>query len=93
MSGSAPKRRSVPSTWISFGSRSPPRARLGACPSGLRAFGGADQAVRDARGDEDEREALIDPRATSAAGSAMVLVLTGAVVVELFRGKSRGPYV
>jgi hypothetical protein len=60
----------------------------------LLAFGGRFQAVRDARGDgEDEREAMIGSRAMAAAGTAMILVLTGAVVFELARGESPTAYV
>ena len=60
----------------------------------LLAFGGRFQAVRDARGDgEDEREAMIGSRAMAAAGTAMILALTGAIVFELARGDSPSPYV
>jgi hypothetical protein len=60
----------------------------------LLAFGGRFQAVRDARGDgEDEREAMIGSHAMAAAGTAMILVLTGAVVFELARGESPTAYV
>jgi hypothetical protein len=60
----------------------------------LLAFGGRFQAVRDARGDtEDEREAMIGSRAMAAAGTAMILALTGAVVFELARGDGPSPYV
>jgi hypothetical protein len=59
----------------------------------LLAFGGRFQAVRDARGDdEDERDAMIASRAMAAAGLAMILVLTGAIVFELARGEDPSPY-
>jgi peptidoglycan/LPS O-acetylase OafA/YrhL len=59
----------------------------------LLAFGGRFQAVRDARGDgEDERDAMIGARAMAAAGTAMILVLTGAIVFELARGDDPSPY-
>ena len=59
----------------------------------LLAFGGRFQAVREARGDgEDEREAMIGSRAMAAAGTAMILALTGATVFELARGDSPTPY-
>jgi len=60
----------------------------------LLAFGGRFQAVRDARGDgEDERDALIGTRAMAAAGTTMIVALTGAIVFELARGEIPSPYV
>jgi hypothetical protein len=60
----------------------------------LLAFGGRWQAVRDARGDdEDERDAIIGTRAMAAAGTATILALTGAVVFELARGENPSPYL
>ena len=60
----------------------------------LLAFGGRFQTVREARGDgEDEREAMIGSRAMAAAGTAMILALTGATVFELARGDSPTPYI
>jgi hypothetical protein len=68
-------------------------AVLGAVAA-LLAFGGRWQAVRDARGDdEDERDAIIGSRAMAASGTAMILALTGAVVFELARGNVASPYV
>lgn len=59
----------------------------------LLAFGGRFQAVRDARGDaEDERDLMIGTRAMAAAGTAMILVLTGTIVFELARGDDPSPY-
>ena len=59
----------------------------------LLAFGGRFQTVRDTRGDtEDERDATIASRAMAAAGLAMILVLTGAIVFELARGEDPRPY-
>jgi hypothetical protein len=64
-----------------------------AAAGALLAFGGRFQSVRDARGDgEDERDALIGSRAMAAAGTAMTLVLTGAIVFELARGEDPSPY-
>ena len=64
-------------------------AALGA----LLAFGGRWQAVRDARGEpEDERDMMIATRAMAAAGQAMILALTGAVVFELARGENPSPF-
>jgi hypothetical protein len=65
-----------------------------AAVAALLAFGGRFQAVRDARGDgEDERDVLINSRAMAAAGTAMILVLTCAIVFQLARGEDAGPYV
>ena len=47
---------------------------------GLHAFGGRFEAVRQARGEEDEREAMINTRAMSLAGTVLVIVLTGCIV-------------
>lgn len=59
----------------------------------LLAFGGRFQAVRDARGGEDdEREALIGTRALAATGIVLVLVLTGFIVFRLARGDDPAPY-
>jgi drug/metabolite transporter (DMT)-like permease len=63
-------------------------AALGA----LHAFGGRFAAVRQARGEEDEREAMINTRAMALAGTVLVIVLTGCIVFELARGESPSPY-
>ena len=64
-------------------------AALGA----LHAFGGRFEAVRQARGEEeDEREAMINTRAMALAGTVLVIVLTGCIVFELARGESPSPY-
>jgi hypothetical protein len=59
----------------------------------LHAFGGRFEAVRLARGEEeDEREAMINTRALALAGTVLVIVLTGCIVFELARGESPSPY-
>ena len=59
----------------------------------LQAFGGRFEAVRQARGeDEDEREVMINTRALALAGTVLVIVLTGCIVFELVRGDSPSPY-
>ncbi len=64
-------------------------AALGA----LYAFGGRFEAVRQARGEEeDEREWLINTRAMALAGTVLVVLLTGAIVFELARGEDPSPY-
>lgn len=64
-------------------------ATLGA----LYAFGGRFEAVRQARGEEeDEREWLINTRAMALAGTVLVVLLTGAIVFELARGEDPSPY-
>jgi hypothetical protein len=57
-------------------------------------FGGRFEAVREARGEtEDERDALINARAMSVAGTLLILALTGCVVYQLARGRDASPYV
>jgi hypothetical protein len=64
-------------------------AALGA----LYAFGGRFEAVRQARGEEeDEREWLINTRAMALAGTVLVVLLTGCIVFELARGGDPSPY-
>jgi len=64
-------------------------ATLGA----LYAYGGRFEAVRQARGEEeDEREWLINTRAMALAGTVLVVLLTGAIVFELARGDDPSPY-
>jgi hypothetical protein len=59
----------------------------------LLAFGGRIEMIRDARGEpEDERDAFINVRAMAAAGTVLVLVLTGCIVFELARGDDPSPY-
>jgi hypothetical protein len=59
----------------------------------LLAFGGRWRVVREARGEpEDERDVMIATRAMAAAGQAMILAVTGAVVFELARGDNPSPY-
>jgi hypothetical protein len=64
-----------------------------AAVSALLAFGGRFEAVREARGDtEDERDAFVSTRAMAAAGTVLLLVLTGIVVFQLARGEDASPY-
>jgi hypothetical protein len=59
----------------------------------LLAFGGRFDAVRQARGDtETERDAMVNHRAMAAAGTLLVVVLTGCVLFTLVRGDDTSPY-
>lgn len=59
----------------------------------LLAFGGRFEAIRQARGDdEDERDAAIATRAMALAGQVLVILLTGAIVFEAVRGEDLSPY-
>ena len=56
-------------------------------------LGGRSETVRGLRGDgRDERFALIDLRATALAGSATVVAILIAWIVELANGRSGDPY-
>jgi hypothetical protein len=51
------------------------------------------EAARRGRGDDrDEREAIINTRAMSIAGTVLVIVITGCAVFALARGESTSPY-
>jgi len=50
------------------------------------------ETVRGLLDRRDERLSLIDLRATAASGLALILVVIGAGVVELARGRSGAPY-
>ncbi len=51
------------------------------------------EATRRGRDDDqDEREAIINTRAMSIAGTALVIVITGCAVFTLARGESTSPY-
>ena len=55
--------------------------------------GGRSETVRGLRGDgRDERFRMIDIHATALAGIVLILVLIGAWVVELARGRDGEPY-
>jgi drug/metabolite transporter (DMT)-like permease len=59
----------------------------------LLAFGGRFEAIRQARGDdEDERDAAIATRAMALTGTVFVILLTGAIVFEAVRGDDLSPY-
>ncbi len=49
-------------------------------------------ARRGRRHHEDERDAVINTRAMSIAGTALVIVITGCVAFTLTRGESTSPY-
>jgi hypothetical protein len=56
-------------------------------------FGGRSETVRGLRGDgRDERFRMIDVHATALTGTVLILVLTGAWLVELARGEDGSPY-
>ncbi len=56
-------------------------------------IGGRSETVRGLRGDgRDERFAMIDLRATAIAGSALVVAVLVAWLVELARGRDGSPY-
>jgi hypothetical protein len=56
-------------------------------------LGGRSETVRGLRGDgRDERFALIDLRATAIAGSALIVAVLVAWLVELARGHDGSPY-
>jgi hypothetical protein len=60
----------------------------------LLAFGGRFEAVRQARGDdEDERDAMIATSAMAFAGVVLVVALTSGIVWSLARGEDLSPYV
>ncbi|MBV8527142.1 MAG: hypothetical protein JOZ75_02385 [Candidatus Dormibacteraeota bacterium] len=60
----------------------------------LLLFGGRSETIRGWRGDErDERFALIDLRATAFTGFVMAVVIIGAYIYELARGRSGEPYL
>jgi hypothetical protein len=62
--------------------------------SALGLFGGRLEAVRLARGDdEDERDAMINTSAMAIAGIVLVVALTAGIVYELARGRDPSPYV
>jgi drug/metabolite transporter (DMT)-like permease len=59
----------------------------------LFAFGGRSETIRGLRGDgRDERFQRIDIHATAVAGTAVILAIIVAVLVELARGRDPGPY-
>ncbi|MEA2298355.1 MAG: hypothetical protein QOF77_1291 [Solirubrobacteraceae bacterium] len=56
-------------------------------------LGGRSDTVRGLRGDgRDERFAMIDLRATAVAGTAAIIAILGAWIVELARGHDGEPY-
>lgn len=56
-------------------------------------FGGRSETIRGLRGDgRDERFAMIDMKATAAAGLAVIIVVIIAFLVELARGHDGSPY-
>jgi hypothetical protein len=56
-------------------------------------FGGRSETIRGLRGDgRDERFSQIDIRATAFAGTAVIIAIIVAFVVELARGNSGAPY-
>ena len=60
----------------------------------LLLFGGRSETIRGWRGDErDERFAFIDLRATAFTGFVMAVVIIGAYIYELARGRSGEPYL
>lgn len=59
----------------------------------LLAFGGRFEAVRQARGDdEDERDYAIATRAMALTGIVFVILLSGCIVFEAVRGDDLSPY-
>ena len=59
----------------------------------LSAIAGRFEAARRGRGHaEDEREAIINTRAMSIAGTVLVIALTGCTAFTLARGQSTSPY-
>ncbi|MBV9099465.1 MAG: hypothetical protein JOZ46_03550 [Candidatus Dormibacteraeota bacterium] len=59
----------------------------------LLLFGGRSETIRGLRGDErDERFAMIDLRATAYTALVLILVIVGAFIYELARGRSGAPY-
>lgn len=61
--------------------------------SGIYAFGGRFDVIKQARGDlEDERDVAINTRAMAAVGLVFVVLLTGCIVFELARGNNPSPY-
>ena len=64
-----------------------------AAVGGLSAFSGRLESVRrGGRQIEDEREAMINTRAMSIAGTVLIIVITGCIAVALARGQSTSPY-
>lgn len=60
----------------------------------LLGLGGRFSIVRQTRGGtEDEREATINSRAMAAAGTVLIMVLTGCLVYALAREQDLTPYV
>jgi hypothetical protein len=60
---------------------------------GVFAFGGRSETIRGLRGDgRDERFAMIDLKATAAAGFVVVLAVVIAFLVEVAEGHSGNPY-
>ena len=60
----------------------------------LLVFGGRSETIRGWRGDErDERFALIDLRASAYTGVVLAVVIVGAFIYELARGRSGEPYI
>jgi hypothetical protein len=56
-------------------------------------LGGRSETVRGLRGDgRDERFRMIDIHASAVAGTAVILTLSGARLVELARGEDGNPY-
>ncbi len=58
----------------------------------LLAFGGRSETVRILRAEHDEREALIDLRATAVTGIVLVVAIIGAFLVEAARGHAGNAY-
>ncbi len=58
----------------------------------LFGLGGRSETIRLMRGEHDERGALIDLRATAYTGLVLIVVILGAFLFQVARGRSGDPY-